>query len=130
MLLEAIGEYLIANQKAATVGVDLFYESMPDSPNDLIVLYEYAGLPQAQQETAVHRSVQIAIRHSVALEGKQLAWEIYKLFQQAQSQANRVDFNINTWGQVNLRNTPIKIKKDDQNRVTWAFNLGITTQPD
>jgi len=44
LLLEDIGSYL-QSIGLGTPGVDLFYGQMPDSPDECIVLSEYAGRP-------------------------------------------------------------------------------------
>ena len=72
----------------------------------------------------MHRSVQVTVRDKDADIARQKALEIFKLL----STDNRiVHFTTTRWGQVYLRQPPFKIKQDENDRVYYGFNVGITT---
>lgn len=53
MLLDNIGAYLAANS-VGTVGSTIFLGDMPEMPNDLIALFEYAGDPPDDTHDGKH----------------------------------------------------------------------------
>jgi len=44
-MVEEVGTLLLRSDLDLTPGVNLFYMSRPDSPDDVVTLYEYAGSP-------------------------------------------------------------------------------------
>ncbi len=108
-------------------GVDLFRDFTPEEPNNLVALHEYSGTNALLYDPSVHRSVQILCRNNEADLARQKALSIYKLFVDNQSQVGAVKLTDDRWGQVFLRQTPFKYKIDENNRVYYVFNIGITT---
>lgn len=105
-------------------GVDAFRDFTPEAPDSLVALHEYKGDPAVPYDPNVHRSVQITVRDKNADKARQKALEIFKLLT---SENLIVNFTPTRWGQVYLRQTPFKLGQDKNDRVTYAFNIGVTT---
>ena len=125
-LLLAIINYLVANGILLGDGIDAFRDFMPEEPDSVVVLHEYRGDQLSQYTTNVHRSVQVKVRDTSAEAARDKALQILQLFI-SESESRRVDFSENVWGQVYIRQLPFKLQQDNSNRVTYCFNLGITT---
>lgn len=110
-------------------GLDSFWDKMPADPDRCIVLYEYTGLPPVPYESAVHRSVQITCRNTTASMAKADVDAVYTYLVTHLDEAGRIDFN-NRFTQTSIRQTPFKIDEDDLGRVTYGFNIGVTTSID
>lgn len=123
-LLLDIVEYLVGNSIVQEDGVDIFRDFTPESPDTLIALHEYKGDPGVQHESAVNRSVQILSRSKSANEARQRALTIHDLLI---SENLIVNFTASRWGQVHIRQSPFKIGIDGNGRITYGFNVGITT---
>lgn len=108
-------------------GIDTFRDFVPAEPDSIVVLTEYQGSPIVPYELSVHRSVQVSVRDKSANAARLKALE---LFHALRSDSLIIKFNEDRWGQVSLRQTPIRLGTDQQNRVTYGFNIGITTTID
>ena len=125
-LLESLGLWLINEQKAVAVGVDLYYDYAPPT-GDCISIYEYGQAPSTLRVDALHRGIQIQVRNQKADVAKSLSWNLFHLFRDSQAEDARIDLAPGLWGQVSLRTGPMKLKVDDKGQVYWVFNLGITS---
>lgn len=123
-LLLDIVTFLADNGVVQGDGVDAFRDFTPEAPDSLVALHEYKGDPAVAYDPNVHRSVQITARDKDADVARQKALKIYKLLT---SDNLIVQFTPDRWGQVYLRQPPFKIGQDDNDRVTYGFNIGITT---
>lgn len=108
-------------------GIDTFRDFTPEEPDNLVALIEYTGNPVVPYETATHRSVQVSCRDKSADAARRKALEVFKTFQNGMDESSRVDFTAERWGQMYLRQTPYRLSTDASDRVTYAFNIGITT---
>lgn len=108
-------------------GIDLFRDFTPEEPDNLVSLHEYSGTNAIFYDPSVHRSVQILCRNTDADEARKKTLSIYKLLVDNQSLVGVVQFTPERWGQVFLRQPPFRFKTDENNRVYYAFNIGITT---
>lgn len=123
-LLLDIVTFLADNGVVQGDGVDAFRDFTPEAPDSLVALHEYKGDPAVAYDPNVHRSVQVTARDKDADVARQKALRIYKLLT---SDNLIVQFTPDRWGQVYLRQPPFKIGQDDNDRVTYGFNIGITT---
>ena len=123
-LLLDIVTYLTDKGAVTGDGIDTFRDFLPENPDSLVALIEYAGNPMVPYEPTAHRSVQVSVRDKSADAARRKALEIFNLFQ---SENHIVDFTPDRWGQVFLRQTPFRLSTDKSNRVVYAFNMGITT---
>ena len=129
MLLEDIVTYLSHLNLVKGDGVDTFRDFIPEGPDNIVILYEYAGDPASPYTDVVHRSIQVLVRNKSATQSKVLAEKICDAFRLS-NESLRIDFTPTRWGQVHIRQTPFKLKQDDKDRVLYVFNLGITTNKD
>lgn len=123
-LLLDIVTFLTDNGVVQGDGVDAFRDFTPDAPDSLVALHEYKGDSAVAYDPNVHRSVQVTARDKDADVARQKALRIYKLLT---SDNLIVQFTPDRWGQVYLRQPPFKIGQDNNDRVTYGFNIGITT---
>ena len=125
-LLEALVAYCVSKGALVGDGEDSFRDFMPEAPDDVVVFHEYTGSPVSQFTTHVHRSVQVKVRGVTAEAARSKALQIVSAFK-SNTEDLRVDFSEDLWGQVYIRQLPFKLDQDKSNRVTYCFNLGITT---
>ena len=126
-LLELLINYCVAKGVLVGDGEDSFRNFMPEMPDNVVVFHEYPGdAPLHNFTEHVHRSVQVSVRNMTDEAARSKALELYKLFI-ADTESLRVDFSDSDWGQVYIRQLPFKIDQDNSGRVTYCFNLGITT---
>ena len=123
-LLLDIALYLTSKGVIAGDGIDTFRDFIPEMPDNLVAITEYKGSPVVLFEPTVHRSVQVLVRDKNADAARQKALEIYKTFI---TENSIVDFTPERWGQVSLRQTPFRSSTDSSDRVSYVFNMGITT---
>ena len=123
-LLLDIVTFLADNKIVQGDGVDAFRDFTPEAPDSLVALHEYKGDPAVSYDPNVNRSVQVTVRDKDADVARQKALDIYKLLT---SDNLIVQFTPDRWGQVYLRQPPFKIGQDNNDRVTYGFNIGITT---
>lgn len=125
-LLEALVAYGVAKGVLVGDGEDSFRDFMPEIPDNVVVFHEYAGSPVSPYTESVHRSVQVKVRNKSAEVARVKALQLFDIFKST-SESLRVDFTDAYWGQVYIRQTPYKLSQDTSDRVTYCFNLGITT---
>lgn len=123
-LLLDIATYLASRGLVQGDGIDVFRDFYPEEPDDVVVLYEYKGDEVLPYEDKVNRSVQVAVRSPDADTARTKALSIFKALQ---SETCLIYFTNDRWGQVYLRQSPFKIKIDENSRAVYGFNIGVTT---
>lgn len=123
-LLLDIVTYLANENIVKGDGIDTFRDFVPDEPDSVVALTEYTGNPVVHYDPATHRSVQVSVRDKNADVARLKALEIFKSLQ---SDNLIIKFTEERWGQVFLRQPPFRMNTDQQSRVTYGFNMGITT---
>ena len=123
-LLEDMIAYFTSLSIVEGDGIDSFRDFTPETPDNVLVLHEYAGGNVDNFIVEVHRSVQISVRDASASIAKSKAIQICTALKTPNL---IVHFTPTRMGQVYIRQTPFKLGIDDKNRVTYAFNIGITT---
>lgn len=126
-LLLDIATFLVAQHMCVADGTDLFRDIIPEKPDSLVSLYEYKSDPPSLFDQAVNRSVQITCRDKNSDVARQKALAIYKCIDSFRDEAGSVYFTPNRFGQVHFRQTPFKMKIDENDRAYYTFNMGITT---
>lgn len=125
-LLEALITYCAAKGVIVGDGKDSFRDFMPELPDNVVVFHEYQGSPLSPFTEGAHRSVQIKVRNISSEAARTKALNVLNVFK-SNTESLRVDFSEDLWGQVYIRQLPFKLQQDSSNRVTYCFNLGITT---
>lgn len=128
-LLLDIVTYLTSKGVIEGDGIDTFRDFIPETPDNLVAITEYSGSPGVKYDPTAHRSIQVSVRNKNADVARSKALEIYKTFMPESDDA-RIDFTEDRWGQVSLRQPPFRMKTDSNDRVTYGFNMGITTTID
>lgn len=123
-LLLDIALFLTSNGIVEGDGIDVFRDFTPESPDSVVILNEYSGDPTVPYVPLVHRSIQILSRDKNANIARQRALKIFMLLN---TDDLIINFTPDRWGQVSARQPPFKIKQDDNGRVYYGFNVGITT---
>lgn len=124
-LLFDIGIFLKTNNLIVDDGVDFFRDFKPENPDSVVAIIEYRGDPREYYEPhVINRSLQISVRDKNADIARSKALSIYNLLY---SENTVVHFTEERWGQVYLRQPPMRIEEDSTNRVTYGFNIGVTT---
>lgn len=116
--------YLTNKNLVVGDGADTFRDFTPNKPDSVVVLTEYNGSPACYYDSNVNRSIQVLVRDKDADIARTKALSIYKSLV---SENLIVKFTETRWGQVHLRQTPFRLTTDDSNRVSYVFNVGITT---
>lgn len=129
LLLEDVLEFLIENDICEELGVDAFWDKLPEEPNKCVAVFEYDGLGIEPYEKATHRSVQILCREPSATLAQATAMRIFNLIRDSLDETGRIDYN-GRFTQTTLRQTPFKMGEDETNRVVYGFNMGVTTELD
>ena len=125
-LLLSLIERCVTDGVLAGYGEDAFVDFTPEVPDTVVVFHEYTGDALSPVIDSVHRSVQIKVRDTSAEAARTKALNVLKVFK-SKTESLRVDFSEDLWGQVYIRQLPFKLQQDGSNRVTYCFNLGITT---
>ena len=128
LLLDLVN-YFVGKGLAIGDGEDCFRDFAPETPDSIIALREYKGDPAVSYDDLVNRSVQITARDRSADIARRKALDMYEALR-VDSQLSEnlvVHLSDDRWGQVYLRQSPYKIRVDTDNRVTYGFNIGITT---
>ena len=129
-LAEDVIRYLISKGIATAIGTDAFMGYLPDTdevPPGALVVYDTGGGPSQFAIPDLKRTMQISIR-DMGYEATRLrAWLAF----------NALDNPLGRVYRVNGRNALIKalqpptvIKRDDQGRITFVFNISIITTRD
>lgn len=125
-LLLDIVLYLTSKGVIQGDGIDTFRDFIPEMPDSVIAVTEYPGSPAVHYDPSAHRSIQVSVRDKNADVARRKALELYEVLR-PESENGRVDFTPERWGQVSLRQSPYRMKTDSSDRVTYGFNMGITT---
>ncbi|MMZ45706.1 hypothetical protein D3C75_232950 [compost metagenome] len=124
-LLEDIQEYFAVNllfDKEA-----IFRDVALDKPDEAVILYEYEGSQGPPQIAGATRSVQVVVRSKSATRAKNKARELHRSLM---TETGQVQLTAVRWSLIHLRQPPFKLKEDEEKRVYYCFNAGITTYID
>lgn len=121
-LLEDFGAYFSSAGLLSSTAFGI--DHMPDKPASCVAVYEYAGSNGPPQVAGSSRSVQIVVRDESSRAAKMKADEIYRALDVEDGILN---LTPERWCAIYLRQTPFKLKVDEQNRTYYAFNVGVTT---
>lgn len=125
-LLLDIVTYLTTKKVIKGDGIDTFRDFIPEEPDSVVAITEYSGSLGTKFDPTAHRSIQVLARDANADKARIKALELYEALL-PKSEDGRVDFTSDRWGQVHMRQTPFRMKTDSSDRVSYGFNMGITT---
>lgn len=127
-LLQDIQAFIIANNLATADGVDIFRDFIPESPDDLISVAEYAGVPGLAGIDTQLRLVQINVRNTSYSSARSTSHQLYSLFHRSEEPI--LQMTSERWVITQPRQTPFQSNRDRQNRTTFTFNVALTTYKD
>lgn len=125
-LLLTVIQYLVDAGLCKGDGEDCYRDFMPEEPSFAIGFHEYKGDALSPFTASVHRSIQVKVRDLNAEVARAKAVQICKALR-SDTEDMRINFSDEVWGQVYIRQAPFKLLQDESGRVTYCFNLGITT---
>jgi hypothetical protein len=125
LLLDVV-DYVIDNGEGTVYGTDVFVSGMPDSPDDIVVISEYAGshIPDNQ---GAQRNVQIFVRgadYDIARA------KINRLFYLFDTPLNPFKTFNGRMVMVGSRTTPFQVDVDARQRTVFTFSMSMTTTRD
>jgi len=106
----------------------IFLDSVPSSPDSVIVISEYQGTPGLLLD---ERRVQILCRDLVYSTAKALSWQIRNLLDSANPE-HRVFLGENSdrTAVIKALQTPFFLQNDERNRVIYNCNYKVRTVRD
>jgi len=128
MLLDVI-RFLADSGIECEDGYNAFRDVIPDTPNNIIALHEYAGGGSFLVAEGVQRIFSVQVRSVDASNAQKLAWDVFNVL-------IPVDTVIDTrprgnfWGVVHALRVPSKIRTDESNRAVYGFNVSVITYRD
>lgn len=105
----------------------LYKDTILDTPDDAIAVYEYQGGTGIAQVAGAERSIQIVTRSKSAFAAKTKANALYGVLQ---SDDGIINLTAVRWTVMSLRQPPFRFKVDNQARVYYCFNIGVVTYED
>ena len=123
MLLEDIGQYLQSNA-VGIVGTDIFYGYLPNSPDDCIVLFEYAGEPSeyAHDGSSVEKpGLQVRVRNVSYSSGRSKIDQIKNVLNLITNRVVGETFYLS----IIANQSPIGLGRDTQGRSEFVINFSI-----
>lgn len=125
MLLDDFETYFASQGLLTDFAV--FKDAAQDKPDKAIIISEYSGAAVSAKIAGASRSVQVLARGPNPVDGMAMA---NVLFRSLRVEDDIIQLTPERWGQITLRQSPIRIKVDTQGRVYYGFNLGIITYND
>jgi hypothetical protein len=134
-LLMDLAEYLADEGVTEGPNVDTFLDDRPEEPDKVVSLIEYAGSPTPTGSNVVERSIQVSVRSSLA-DPNWARTKIWEIFNKLDTPVDRIldlredDYGAERWGVLYARQSPFFLLRDQNGRVVYTFNMGITTYRD
>jgi CMP-2-keto-3-deoxyoctulosonic acid synthetase len=124
-LLKDIQDYLVANGVAERI----FRDTIDDSTDEAIAIYEYQGDSPIIATNVSSRSIQIVTRSSknTPSVARTRSKTIHKLFE---TENGRINFTPSRWAVIHVRHAPFAFKTDEAGRKYYTFNIGVLTYND
>lgn len=113
----------ILSASHGTLGVDLFSNSEPDSPDNAVTIYDTgSSRPSELEMTWEYPTVQVRVRRRMGkyLEGKTKALALMNTLHGYVGAVGSVQYAL-----IKVVNGPIPLGDDDKGRPRWTFNLEI-----
>lgn len=125
LLLDVV-DFVIDNGEGTAYGTDVFVSGMPDSPDDVVVISEYAGNP-IPDDYGARRGVQLFVRSGDYDTAREKCNRLFYLFDSPLTPFKT--FNGRE-AMVGARMTPFQVDVDERDRKVFTFSLNVTTTRD
>lgn len=119
-MLKAIGEYL-EGEDIGTVGADIFLGLMPDQPDNLVVLFEYAGSPPDLHWNGEYPGLQVRVRNKSYAAARAKIGEIMTLLHGL----HEMTLSGTRYLLIKARGSPEVLKREASNRVELVLNFEV-----
>lgn len=119
ILLNDIALYLAANA-VGTIGTNLFWGSLPDSPDSCVSLIQSTGSGSVHAPSVI-RIVSTLVRGKDYTATGALANQIYSLFHNKLNMLTGVVGTTHAVGFSRMEQLPMHIGKDPQSRHVWSL---------
>lgn len=125
--LDDLGAYVDTNT-ALTLGTDLFLSLMPDTPDNVVALYESTGgvvpvstmgstnLPQIERP-----ELQIIVRNTSYSTGRTLANTLWELL----TAVSNTTIESTLYHRIESTSSPFVFDRDDSRRVLFSCNFNV-----
>lgn len=123
MMLDDIAAYL-AEQNIGKVGTSIFRGSMPDMPDNCIVVYEYAGSPPdlALDGTEIEQpGLQVRVRNKSYSAGRAVIESVITALSPMANKYLSGTFYLS----IIVNQSPAPLAKDARGRQEWAVNFSV-----
>jgi hypothetical protein len=124
LLLDDIASYL-ASEGIGVVGTDLFKGQIPDSPDNCVAIFEYAGQrPETTHDNATfeHPGLQVRVRNLNYANGRQ---KIHDVFEVLHGLCN-TNLSSTFYLSIFAIQSPESIGRDENDRVEFVQNFAVT----
>ena len=127
-LTRDIATYCIGLGLAEGIGLDIFLDFLPASPDDVVAINEYSGPPSPTGIRTLDRNIQIRIRSQDYALARQKAWAYFNALDRPEDRV--IQYTDKRWSVTWAKQSPASIGRDEQGRSEFTFNLGVTTYRD
>jgi len=126
-LLDDLGTYVDTNT-SLTLGTDLFLSLMPDTPDNVVALYESTGgvvpvstmgstnLPQIERP-----ELQVIVRNTSYSTGRTLANTLWELL----TAVSNTTIESTLYHRIESTSSPFVFDRDDSRRVLFSCNFNV-----
>lgn len=122
-----VGSYLISLGLAKGMGVDVFLNTRPDQPDNLISIFDTGGYPAELSIPNLRRTIQVMVRDMSYSAGRERIWALFKALDKP---GNRVITMNGRKTHTRAMQPPVPIDRDASNRVLFVFNVEVVTSRD
>jgi hypothetical protein len=120
MIAKEIADYL-ESQSIGTVGTDIFIDAMPDSPNDMVVVYNTGGFEPDIDVAIEHPTFQITTRSESSATAYAKAEAIKALLHLKYNVTLEVDGIYYYF--ILMMNGINNLGRDEKNRIEYSINF-------
>lgn len=120
MLIRDIAQILQTNG-IGTIGVDIFLGQLPASPDNVVVVFEYAGEPPDLHWSGEYPGLQILARNKSYDAGRQKIEQVKNILHgMAETVINSHRFLL-----IRANQSPFFLERDENNRAIFVCNFRI-----
>lgn len=126
-LTRDIATYLVSESLVNAIGTDIFLDARPDSPDNLVSIFDTGGFPAETSISDLKRTAQVLVRDTSYAVGREKIWAIYKAIDRPN---NRVITANGRKMHIKAVQPPVLMDRDASNRTLFIFNVQIWTSRD
>ncbi len=129
-LTRDIATYLISRHLVTAIGTDVFLDYVPETPDNLLAVQEYAGVPPDIPIPLLDRRVQVLIRNKSYASARTLAFSVFNALDTGFSRPAGVVLTASRTAVINALQSPFMLERDEMDRSIFVFNLAVATTRD